>query len=322
MPSSRFRILQNITEIEKYHYDITIKKIPKNSYNRLSLFSTLSSYDIVFLQKKLFQWWFLWLIKKKSKLLIYEFDDAVLYRDSDYNNFNSYTRNHRFKNTLKFADKVIAGNEYLRDIGASFSTNIHVIPTGINTQIYVPRRKQIQAVPYTIGWIGSKSNLPLLKQIIEPLNKLYIDTKTFRLKVVCDDFNIDSANFPIDFKRWRESEEVSDIQSFDIGVMPFVNNKWTKGKCALKLLQYMSCQLPSVSSKSDVTSSLVINGKNGYLASNALEWYDCIKILLDHPNQFEVLGKEARKSIIGRFDTETIARQYVKIFDDMIRCQK
>ena len=40
----------------------------------------------------------------------------------------------------------------------------------------------------------------------------------------------------------------SDLQSFDIGIMPLPDDPWTKGKCGFKLLQYQAVGLPVVCS--------------------------------------------------------------------------
>ncbi len=36
--------------------------------------------------------------------------------------------------------------------------------------------------------------------------------------------------------------------SFDIGIMPLPDNEWSKGKCAMKGLQYMGLSVPAVMS--------------------------------------------------------------------------
>jgi len=314
-PSTRFRVLQHIPELETFDFDMTVEKIPKDFFSRLKLFNSLSSYDIVFLQKRLFQWWALWYIRRKSKILVYDFDDAVLFRNSDTQNFHSASRYRRFRNTMKYSDIVIAGNEYLRDLALPFTKNVFVIPTGINTRTYIPKPSPAHAPPFTIGWIGSKSNLILLKQLIEPINALHRTVGNFRLRIVCDDF-IEGFECPVEKKIWTKQEEVEDIQSFDIGIMPSTDNKWTRGKCALKLLQYMSCGIASVSSFTDVTSHIIRDGVNGCLASADEQWVEKIRFLLENPDHLRGMGTQARKSLHGYYDSETVASQYAKLFHD------
>lgn len=316
-PSTRFRVLQHIPELKKHDFDLTIKAIPKNFSSRLKLFNSLSSYDIVFIQKRLLQLWALWYIRRKSGILIYDFDDAVLFRNSDTRNFHSVSRSRRFKHTIRYSDIVIAGNDYLRDLALPFTKtkSIVVIPTGIDTRTYIPRDASDYSSPFTIGWIGSKSNLVFLKQLVEPINALYRTKGNFRLKMVCDDF-IKGFECPVERKIWRAQDELKDLQSFDIGVMPSVDNHWTRGKCALKLLQYMSCGIASVSSLTEVTSGIITEGVNGFLASAYEEWKEKLEFLLENPDQLQSVGAEARKSLDGYYDSETIAAQYASVFQD------
>ena len=315
-PSTRFRVLQNIPELTRNAFNITINEIPKSISARIKLFNSLTSYDIVFLQKKNFQRFILYYIRKKSKVLVYDFDDAVLFRDSNAANFNSRSNLSRFKFVLKHADVVISGNEYLKELSMPFARRVVVIPTGIDTQTYIQKSSSDIPYPITIGWIGSKSNLIYLKQLIEPINKLYRGTKNFRFKIVCDDF-IDGFECPVEKKIWKREDEVEDIQSFDIGVMPLLDDQWTKGKCALKLLQYMSCGLASVSSTTDVTSYIIKDGINGFLASTASQWLEKTKILLENPDKLKTVGEEARKSIDGKYDSKTTALKYAAVFEDI-----
>lgn len=320
-PSTRFRVLQYVPHLSKRNLDVTIKEIPKKVSSRLKLLNSLPSYDVVLLQRKLFQWWTVWYIRKKSKVLIYDFDDAVMFRDSNAPSFHSPSGLKRFKYTLKHVDLVISGNEYLRKLSLSHAKKVFVIPTGIDTQVYTQEYLHNNRLPFTIGWIGSKPNLIYLKELIEPLNKLYAMTKSFRLKIVCDDF-IDGFECSVEKKLWKKDDEVKDIQSFDIGVFPLLEDKWTRGKCALKLLQYMSCGVASVSSATDVTSRIVRDGINGYLASTAAEWLEKLKLLIQDAEKRRSIGMEGRKSLDGSFDAKTIAFQYADLFEDSLESHK
>jgi glycosyltransferase involved in cell wall biosynthesis len=313
-PSTRFRVLQYVPYLRKRGLDVTVKEIPRMVSSRLRLFNSLPSYDVVLLQRKLFQWWTVWYIRKKSKVLIYDFDDAVMFRDSNAPSFHSPSGLKRFKYTLKHVDFAISGNEYLRELALSYAKRVFVIPTGIDTQVYTQEYHHDNRLPFTIGWIGSKPNLIYLKELIKPLNKLHAMTTSFRLKIVCDDF-IDGFECPVEKKLWKKDDEVKDIQSFDIGVFPLREDKWTRGKCALKLLQYMSCGIASVSSSTDVTSRIIRDGMNGYLASTAAEWFEKLKLLIQDSEKRRSIGMEGRKSLDGSFDAKTIAFQYADLFE-------
>ena len=111
---------------------------------------------------------------------------------------------------------------------------------------------------------------------------------------------------------------MADIQSFDIGIMPLLEDKWTKGKCALKLLQYLSCGVASVSSFTSVTNKIIQNGQNGFLAQTNDEWISNLKILLKNYNIRKEFSERGRSSILGRFDSTTIVKKYSVLFGNCI----
>lgn len=315
-PSFRFRVHQYLNEIEKHGFRVTVKEIPKGTIQRIRLANTLTEYDVVVLQKRLFQPWFVWFLRNKAKTLVYDFDDAVMYRSSMHGSKHSANRKRRFRSIVSKADIVVAGNNYLKSMADAYARQTVVIPTGIDIDSYLPHRQQSQTI--TIGWIGSKTNLNYLKDLIEPLNKLYMSFPNFRLKVVCDGF-VEGFKCPVVKKVWCEEDEVSDIQSFDIGVLPLKDDYWTKGKCALKLLQYMSCGLASVSSNLMFISSIIKHGHNGLLSNSIEQWYENLIVLLRKPQLRERMGNYARLSVEGKFDIKTISRKYVEVFDMAIR---
>lgn len=317
-PSTRFRVLQCIPKL-KMNYDINIETIPKKFNERIKLFNRLPEYELVFLQKKLFQRWAIWYIRKKSKLFIYDFDDAVMFRDSNSRNFYSSSNLSQFKNTIKKSDLIIAGNNYLKSFAEPFSKNITVVKTSIDTKKYLPKSSITRTKELiTIGWIGSHPNLIYLKELIPVFNDLYHSGLSFQLKVVCDKF-INGFDCPVENKVWNEDEEIADIQSFDIGIMPMIDDQWSKGKCALKLLQYMSCGLPSVSTRTEVTSDIIKEGQNGFLATTLEEWREKICYLVKNFEHLKLLGHTARESIIGVYDTNTIAMQYNDLFHKLLQ---
>jgi glycosyltransferase involved in cell wall biosynthesis len=105
-------------------------------------------------------------------------------------------------------------------------------------------------------------------------------------------------------KEWRLMDEVKDIQSFDIGVMPLCDDAWTRGKSGFKLLQYMVAGIPVVASRVGVNCEIVQDGQNGFLATDEDEWMKKLSLLMENPGLRKRFGMEGRKTVIQRYSVE------------------
>ncbi len=137
-----------------------------------------------------------------------------------------------------------------------------------------------------IGWMGSSSTLKYLKGLTPVLEDIFKVFPGTQLKIVCDDF-FDLPSMPVMKKRWSLEDEVEDLKSFDIGVMPLAQDLWSQGKCGLKILQYHSVGLPVVCSPVGVNKDIVKDRENGFWAKNQEEWKYGLRELI----QDEVLRK-------------------------------
>ena len=118
----------------------------------------------------------------------------------------------------------------------------------------------------TLGWIGDHGSIHYLekmKPIFEKIGKRYPNAE---LKIVCDTF-FDCEYLPVIKKQWSSEEEVKDLQGFDIGVMPLMDDPWSWGKCGLKIIQYQGVGVPVVCTPVGINKDLVEDGMNGLWAA-------------------------------------------------------
>ena len=312
-PSTRYRVLQNLAVWEELGLKVEAVPLPKANRERLRLLFKLSSYDVVVLQKRLLHTHTLFFLRRFARRLVYDFDDAVMYSDSNRGEFFAPRKLARFTATVRAADRGIAGKRYLaREALQARARKVAVIPTGVDCRRFSPRpEKTGLSRSRVIGWIGSGPNLVYLESLVDPLNRLWEKRSDFCLKVVCDRFP-EGFHCPVEKVPWSAAGEVEALRSFDIGIMPLVEDPWTRGKCAFKLLQYMACGLAAVASESDVTREIVRPGENGFLARSPEELVAAVARMLDHPHLITELGAAARRSLIGRYDHATVAAAYAE----------
>jgi glycosyltransferase involved in cell wall biosynthesis len=290
--STRYRALQYFPNFIKLGWQPKHLKI---SGGLISIFKALilaRKSDVVVLLRKTFPYPIFWLIRKSSKKLIFDFDDAIFCNtDGSF----SRTRMKRFRETVIACDFIFAGNQYLATKAQFFNTNTIVIPTSVVTKKYdfiAPKSPQY----IDIVWIGSQSTSKYLVEILPAIEMAASRLSNLRLKIIADfDLSSDVLNIlPIS---WSENIEALELASSHLALAPLRNDDWSKGKCALKVLQYMAAGLPVISSEAGMNKDVVKNGITGYFASTAEEWALKIQTLACNSELAEKMGAAGKRAV-------------------------
>jgi glycosyltransferase involved in cell wall biosynthesis len=304
-PSTKFRIIAYLPLLRESGIKTEVFPRSKKTIGRWRIFSKLSTYDLVVIQKKLFSFMELAYIRQQSRKLIYDFDDAVMFKKGERMDMNKPLRNKRFDRTIRFCDHVIAGNQFLKEESRLVSDRISVLPTPVDIDKYIPIEKAGGKKGVTIGWLGSKSTIRYLKTLTPVFSELQSRFSDVHITVVSDRFEGIEEITAIK-KIWREDEEVQDLQSFDIGIMPLPDDSWTKGKCGFKLLQYGAVGLPGICSPVGVNREIVLDGINGFHANTHQEWFDRLNQLISSPELRNRMGKAGRERVVKEYSLQAI----------------
>jgi glycosyltransferase involved in cell wall biosynthesis len=315
--ASRYRVLQYLPYLSSRGVEATVSLYPRGLKENLRFFNSLSRYDLVFLQRKRFNQPRLGWMRKRAKRIVYDFDDAVMYRNSKAVNPFSHTRKRRFVQMIRASDFVIAGNEFLKEEVLPVNPNVEVIPTAIDESRYPLKEYRIRKERVTLGWIGDHGSIHYLekmKPIFEKIGKRYPNAE---LKIVCDTF-FDCQYLPVIKKQWFSEEEVKDLQGFDIGVMPLMDDPWSWGKCGLKIIQYQGVGVPVVCTPVGINKDLVEDGINGLWAATPEEWEEKISFLIEDPVLREKMGREGRRRVMERFSIQACGPRLFSIFEGLV----
>jgi len=289
--------------------------IPRSFLGRLRFFWGLRGADVVVVLRKLFSRCETRLLRGWSRCLIFDFDDAIMYRDSSRAERRSHRREKRFGCTGRCADLVIAGNGYLGELAGRAGGKVTVVPTCVDDEALYAGSGRGTGGRVVIGWIGSRSTvmyLEALRPVFEELHRRYGSSVV--LKVVCDVFPGPMGVEVIE-KRWSLAEEADDLRSFDVGVMPLPDDMWTRGKCGLKLLQYMGAAVPAVASPVGVACEMIHDGENGFLARTHDEWIRVLSRLIEDAELRRRVGEAGRRSLRGRYTVSAWADRYVDLIE-------
>ncbi len=313
-PSYRYRIGIFLPFWRDYGIDMQTLCISGPGFlNIFRFLSRLKSYDYVLLQKKIIPKAITSFITRRTRL-VYDFDDALYTRESGKNDVRKKKRRHIVDNLdfiLKHASLVFAGSGELADYANALNGSVYLVPTGLAVHIPEPS-PPAEKEKITIGWIGSNINLFYLRIIDEVLYRIQKKYPETRFSLMSGK-RPESLKTDWEFATWSPDTEIRWLQTIDIGIMPLANDPWSRGKCAFKLLQYMSFGKPVVASNVGANREAVSNGVNGFLANTDAEWMDAIeRLVLDRSLRIS-MGKESYKIFCERFERSRIQQQIADI---------
>ena len=283
----------------------------------LQLFS-LYKYDFVYIHREatpvgppFFEWIAARVLKKK---IIYDFDDAIWIPFSSENNkLASRLKNFaKVSKICRWSYKVSVGNEYLAAFARQHNTKVIVVPTVVNTSTVHNRlQDQLTSKP-SIGWTGTFSTLKYLDIVLPVLQELQLKY-SFTFIVIADkDPNLPLQHYQ--FVKWSREKETADLLLFHIGLMPLYDDEIANGKCGFKAIQYMSLGIPAVVSPVGVNSTIVDDGKSGFICASLWDWKDKLETLLNNPPLRSTMGAAARKKIEKYYSVASSKQLFLALF--------
>jgi glycosyltransferase involved in cell wall biosynthesis len=289
---------------------------------RLSLVRRVKDFDLVYILREaalLGPPVFERLIAQSGVPMVFDFDDAIFvsYR-SPSNGYLSYLKfASKTKTICRIASHVMVGNPYLAEYALQVNDHVTVIPTTIDTEKYrVPERKE-KSGPPVIGWTGSYSTVQHLDTMRGALKKL-AEKEPFRLRVIgtpayeCPPVNVEALP-------WRADTELEDLSEIDIGMMPLPDDRWSKGKCGLKALQFMALGIPTICSPVGVNTDIIQDDQNGFIAGTEDEWVDKLSRLLRSAELRQRLGQAGRATVEEKYSAITQTPRVYEIFKSVLR---
>ncbi|MBW2039431.1 MAG: glycosyltransferase family 4 protein [Deltaproteobacteria bacterium] len=316
--STRYRFPQFIPYLIERGIEIDLYRMKSSLIDFFKMLNNLKEADIVVILRKLLTPWKQRLIRKFSKKIIFEYDDAIMYRSSRWTNQHSGTRRARFKNMVKTCDLIIAGNRFLKEEATKYvdERKVHVIPTVVDIEKYAPKQYDLEKDDVILGWLGSQGTLHYLKTLLPVFGEIGRRFPFIQLKIVCNDF-FDVPNMKVIKKKWSEADEVVDLQGFDIGLGPLTDDVWTRGKCGLKLIQYLAVGVPVVCSPVGANKEIVLNGEVGFWSSGQREWIEKLNILISNPKLRKKMGEKGRERIMKEYSLQAMAPRLFDILTQL-----
>jgi glycosyltransferase involved in cell wall biosynthesis len=330
--SSRYRFWQYVPGLLRAGHEVEVKPLLGDGY-LTELYSTgrrrghwlaagyaarflcalrRGRYDVVLCEHEAFPFFPVaaeMFVTQLSSRFILDYDDAA---------FCKYDRwpvlRQKIPRLMRTAKTVVVGNSHLAEYARRFTPHVAVIPTVVDLAAYPIRQDVDGSSSVRIVWIGTPMTASYLQPLIPELSRLQKKHPRLNFRL------IGAGSFPTnglrtESREWSIATEGQLLSECDIGIMPLSDTEFTRGKCGLKLIQYMACGLPVVASPVGANCEIVEENGNGYLAANAQEWFDKLDALVVNVDLRKRLGASGRSKIAAQYTLEHGLSKWLAILE-------
>lgn len=343
-PSSRYRTFQYIPYWQKNGYNVDVNILFNDDYVE-RLYSGKSKKIISIINSYCKRIWKLMLLKNKGQIiwieyellpfvppvlekwlkwrkykLILDFDDAIFhFYDKNPNIFISFILGNKILNLVRNVNHVVTGSPYLTENIKRSQEIVSEIPTSIYYPTYDSKSSNSNDLTneFIICWIGSKSTSYNVLHIKKGL-ELFFEKYNAVIHLIGFDKKLEKELGQLNYKiiDWNEKTEIDEIKKCTVGIMPLEYNDFNNGKCGFKLIQYMACGIPTISTPLVANKKINRNNKNLY-ASTETEWFEQLKSIYLNDKKFKEIGNNNKEIIREHYNTDKNYVKYLQIFESI-----
>jgi glycosyltransferase involved in cell wall biosynthesis len=247
--------------------------------------------------------------------VVVDFDEALFVRNiHPANRAWAWLRDpRRLSRACRSATAVTVQNEYLAEFARRWNRSVTVIPTPVDTAARRPRQQRPPG-PIVVGWLGSETTAPYLHLVDDALAELSSKSEVV-VRVVGGAYSNPRVR-RLEVHEFALDREQSELDGFDVGLLPEPDDPWTRGKGGYKALLYMAAGIPVVASRVGVNPDIVADGETGFCVSTKDEWVAALQRLIDDGTLRERLGAAGRARVVDRYSIGVIAPRFANVIRD------
>lgn len=121
-----------------------------------------------------------------------------------------------------------------------------------------------------------------------------------------------------DIYRWIGEKFPTFMDQSDICVVPLVDSVYNRCKSSIKFLEMSSAMKPGVWQDIRQYREVVQDGKNGFLASSADQWYNAIKTLITDVQKRREVAENAFKTVSDGWTIQGHLEDYAEYFEGLL----
>jgi len=236
---------------------------------------------------------------------------------------------------IKLADAVMVPTEELKNyVRSCGGRKVEVIPNGVDIGRFTPGKREEGRGKRGLQllFVGRLEKQKNLKTLITAVSKLEILKKKIRDRVsktlisvklvfigsgsLEAELTVLAQKLDVDFQVRAPvvNDKLPEVyRQADIFVLPSLIEGHPKA-----LLEAMSCGLACLASNITGVNEIIVNGKNGLLVEPTVDGIaEGLRKLIESPGLRGKLGKEARETVVEKFDKKKLMERELKLLFDI-----
>jgi glycosyltransferase involved in cell wall biosynthesis len=196
--------------------------------------------------------------------------------------------------TIKYTDQLSLSNEFLMHHFSDYPGKRTLWKIAVNLKKYRVKEDYSISGKARIFWTGLPHNISFLEKYL-PLFKEISGSHPLTLVLVCQK-SITFDGLDIEYHNWDETDFFTWLHSADIGIYPEFNSIISKGKSAMKVMDYLATALPMIGVPYGLPSEAA-HGRELLIADSFTEWKKMLTLLIEDENLRKTLGQNGRKMV-------------------------
>lgn len=334
------RVVQPMKHLNGWHdKDVEFETTVYNIEKEIDWLTVAKNYDIIFLNYIVNSWGYAAMgamARGHGRKIVFDVDDALWYLKTDNPAYNAYkpgsTAIHDFTCILNDVDIVTTTTQYLKNVIISNSdknaNNIKIRQNFIDLDLYNHRPSFKNDGRINLVHFGSTTHFNDLaeEEFRKGIDRIMSEYPNVTLRMIGAfipyyrqrwGMRYENLFGNVDIYQWINGRYKEFMTDADIVLAPLTIDTYNRAKSGIKYLEYSACSKPGVYQNLKQYSDYIVNGKNGYLAEKANDWYFAIKTLIDDVDHREKVGKRAF-AIIQKYTIQKNIDLYAKLFKDLI----
>ena len=260
---------------------------------------------------------------KNQISILYEIDDNLFNLPENHPSFIRYTPAilEAMRNIAENANALIVSTPSLKEYFEKFNKNIFILPNALDETLWVTNNQNLTQINQKnrinilyMGTLTHQQDFNLVIEAIKEIKNVYKDKVIFNV-IGGVGYTKPDIFTHLKIPGWIQTysnfvEWFTNLNQFNIGIAPLVDDNFNSYKSYIKYLDYGICGLVPVLSRVKAYEGIVKHEENGLLINNTKKaWYEAMNYLIENPMDILKIGKNAFDDVINSHTLQTQSDQ-------------